>query len=47
MVKVIAVGAPDPASPRRLGFLAHQISLPEEFDRMGSAEIEALFEGRG
>ena len=47
MVKVIAVGAPEPGAARRLGFLAHEISLPEEFDCMGSAEIEALFEGRG
>ena len=47
MVKVIAVGAPEPGATRRLGFLAREISLPEEFDRMGSAEIEGLFEGRG
>ena len=46
-VKVIGVEVPEPAEARRLGFLAHEISLPEEFDHMGSAEIEALFEGRG
>ena len=31
----------------RLGFLTREISLPEDFDRMGAAEIEALFESRG
>ena len=29
---------------RRTGFLAGKISVPEDFDRMASAEIEALFE---
>ncbi len=47
VVKVIAVEAPDVGATRRLGFLAGQISVPEDFDRLGSAEIEALFEGDG
>ena len=33
-----------PVRARRLGFLSGQISVPEDFDRMGSAEIEARFE---
>lgn len=41
LVKVTALDAP--AAPRRLGFLAGQISVPEDFDRMGEAEIAALF----
>ena len=41
MVKVTAVGAP--AAPRRLGFLAGEISVPRDFDRMGEAEIAAFF----
>lgn len=28
---------------RRLGFLAGQISVPDDFNRMGSDEIEQLF----
>ena len=32
--------------PGRLGFLAGEVSVPSDFDRMGAAEIEALFEGR-
>ena len=31
---------------RRIGFLEGKVSVPEYFDRMGSAEIEALFEGK-
>ena len=45
VVKVIAVEAPEPGATRRIGFLAGKISVPKDFDRMGSAEIEALFEG--
>ena len=45
VVKVMAVDAPDAGAARRLGFLSGQISVPEDFDRIGSAEIEALFEG--
>ena len=47
VVKVTAVDAPDAASARRLGFLSGEISVPEDFDRMGSAEIEAAFEAEG
>lgn len=41
LVKVVALDAP--AAPQRLGFLAGEIAVPEDFDRMGEAEIEALF----
>ena len=41
MVRVSAVDAP--TAPRRLGFLAGEISVPDDFDRMGAAEIAALF----
>ncbi len=40
LVKVAPLGAP--ATPRRLGFLAGEIEVPADFDRMGAAEIEAL-----
>ena len=42
VVKVVAVDAPVPAA-RRTGFLAGEISVPQDFDRMGSDEIEAWF----
>jgi antitoxin (DNA-binding transcriptional repressor) of toxin-antitoxin stability system len=43
LVKVAALDAP--AAPRRLGFLTGEIAVPEDFDRMGEAEIGALFGG--
>ncbi len=42
LVKVTALDA-SPA-PQRLGFLMGEIAVPEDFDRMGEAEIAALFE---
>ena len=40
LVKVVALDTP---APRRLGFLAGQITVPEDFDRMGEDTIAALF----
>jgi prevent-host-death family protein len=45
MVKVTALDTPTGTEIRRLGFLAGQISVPEDFDQMGSAEISQLFVG--
>jgi prevent-host-death family protein len=45
VVKVTALDTPTGVQIRRLGFLAGQIAVPEDFDRMGSAEIEQLFWG--
>lgn len=41
LVKVAALDAP--AAPKRLGFLDGEIAVPADFDRMGDAEIAALF----
>lgn len=41
LVRVTPVEAP--AKVRRLGFLAGEIEVPADFDRMGEVEIEALF----
>jgi prevent-host-death family protein len=46
LVKVTAVDDPAPAHVRRLGFMAGQITVPEDFDVMGRSEIERVFEGR-
>jgi prevent-host-death family protein len=43
LVKVMAIDAP--ALPRRIGFLEGEIQVPKDFDRMGEAEIGALFGG--
>ncbi len=45
LVKVTALDAPAAGQRRRLGFLAGQISVPDDFDQMGSAELEHLFRG--
>ena len=43
LVKVAALEAATP--PQRLGFLAGEIKVPRDFNRMGAAEIEDLFGG--
>ena len=43
MVKVVALDTPAPSAVRRLGFMAEEMSVPDDFDRIGSAEIERLF----
>jgi prevent-host-death family protein len=43
VVKVTALGAPTGAQVRRLGFMAGQISVPDDFDQMGRDEIEHIF----
>jgi prevent-host-death family protein len=44
LVKVVALDAPK--RPRRLGFMAGEIEVPDDFDRMGEDEIAALFGSR-
>ena len=44
MVKVIPISAPEPSQVKRFGFMAGQISVPADFDRMGEAEIVTMFE---
>jgi prevent-host-death family protein len=45
LVKVVPLDAPEAARVRRLGFMAGQIAVPDDFDRIGEAEIERLFAG--
>ncbi len=47
LVKVMAIDAPVAGQIRRLGFLEGEIRVPDDFDRMASAEIEDLFGGIG
>jgi prevent-host-death family protein len=46
MVKVIALDAPAERKIKRLGFMAGDISVPDDFDTMGQAEIEKMFYGK-
>ena len=44
LVKVISLNAPGPSQIKRFGFMAGQISVPDDFDQMAEAEIVKMFE---
>ena len=46
MVKVIPLGKAEVGTATRLGFMAGEFSVPDDFDQMGDSEIESLFAGR-
>jgi prevent-host-death family protein len=46
VAKVVPLDPPESGRPRRLGFLAGQIVVPDDFDRMAQGEIEEMFGGR-
>jgi prevent-host-death family protein len=43
MVKVVPFDCLPEVKVKRLGFMAGQILVPDDFDSMGSADIESLF----
>ena len=45
LVKVTPLDTPVGKQVRRLGFLAGQFSVPDDFNEMGGAEIEHMFGG--
>ncbi len=45
LVKVTALDPPPADKMRRFGFMTGQMTIPDDFDTMGSSEIERLFEG--
>jgi prevent-host-death family protein len=45
LVKVVPLDTPVGDEIRRVGFMEGQISVPEDFDRIASEEIEKLFGG--
>ena len=47
LVKVTALEAPAASQVKRRGFMAGQIAVPDDFDRMGAAEIEQMFGAAG
>lgn len=47
MVKVVPLDAEETGTTRRLGFMADEIEVPDDFDRMGEETIVKLFEGHG
>ena len=46
MVKVIPLNHAEAGTACRLGFMAGEFSIPDDFDQMGSDQIENLFAGR-
>jgi prevent-host-death family protein len=44
-VKVVSLDTPVAGQVRRLGFMAGRVRVPDDFDQMGSVEIECLFGG--
>ena len=47
LVKVVPYSETEPEPGRRLGFLAGEVQVPDDFDTMGAEQIEALFGGPG
>lgn len=43
LVKVIALSGVSHEAQDRLGFMAGEIAVPDDFDSMGSGEIEEMF----
>lgn len=44
IAQIVPLSAPDAGKVKRLGFMAGQLRVPADFDRMGEKEIGALFE---
>lgn len=43
LVKVTALSTPEAGEVKRLGFLVGEISVPDDFDRIGAEDIAQLF----
>jgi prevent-host-death family protein len=46
MVKVLPLSETERKSAQRLGFMAGEIAIPDDFDSLGASEIIALMEGK-
>ncbi|KUL93203.1 prevent-host-death protein [Bosea sp. WAO] len=46
LVKLVPLDEGERPAPRRLGFMAGEISVPDDFDSMGADGIVEMFEGR-
>ena len=45
MVKVVPLDSPTAEDQTRLGFLAGQFQVPDDFDTMATLEVQQLFQG--
>lgn len=46
LVKVTPLSIEERRGAEKLGFLAGEISMPDDFDSLGTSEIELLFQGK-
>ena len=46
LVKVLPLSAEERKGGEKLGFMAGEVSVPDDFDTMGAREIALLFEGK-
>ncbi len=46
MVKVVPLAEADVKGMEKLGFMSGEISVPDDFDALGAADIQALFEDK-
>ncbi|QND62924.1 type II toxin-antitoxin system prevent-host-death family antitoxin [Mesorhizobium loti] len=44
LARIVPIDQPASAQRRRVGFMAGQFSIPDDFDRMGRNEIERRFD---
>lgn len=45
VVRVTAIDSPEQGQQKRIGFLAGEFTVPDDFDRMGQEEIAEMFGG--
>jgi prevent-host-death family protein len=45
LVKVVPLTAEEIGTGRRLGFMAGEVAVPDDFDAMGGETVAGLFEG--
>jgi len=45
VARVMAYDSPEQSQQKRIGFMAGEFTVPEDFDRMGQDEIAEMFGG--
>jgi len=45
VARVTAIDSPEESQQKRIGFMAGQFTVPDDFDRMGEDEITEMFRG--
>lgn len=45
VARVTAIDAPEKSQQKRIGFMAGEFKVPDDFDRMGQNEIADMFGG--